>query len=321
MDPHRHEDGVVVLGVDAHPADIRDALAFAVAEAGRRRVALRLVHGCSPLPMPTTLEPGTPLEDRESYWMKRLDLVAEAAVELAGAPLTVDVRIDPGTGVHALVEESARASLVIVQARAASTVRRIATGSTSTMVAARSLAPTAIIPARYLQSQTRAGVVVGVDASGSSPAVEAAFREAELRHTSVTAVRAWNGHGGQGEPPWRPLDTDEFQAEHDKLYEDLVTAVRCWTLSYPNVPTHCELHNLPPAEALVTAARNAQLLVVGRHHHGHLMPRALGHTVRRCLARSSCPVVITPERSAPCQSRVDGSKASRSEPAPSPNGR
>ena len=109
----------------------------------------------------------------------------------------------------------------------------------------------------------------------------------------MTAVRAWSGHPGQGESGWRPLNADQFQAERDKRYDDLVDAVKSWTLCYPNVPAYFELHNLPPAEVLLAAARDAQLLVVGRHRHGHLMPGALGHTVRRCLAQSRCPVVIT----------------------------
>jgi nucleotide-binding universal stress UspA family protein len=162
------------------------------------------------------------------------------------------------------------------------------------MVAARSLAPTVVLPADHVESRAGVGVVVGVDSSGSSPALDAAFQQAELRHTSVTAVRAWSGHRGQGESGWRPLNADQFQAERDQRYDDLVDAVRRWTLCYPNVPTYFELHNLPPAEALLAAARGAQLIVVGRHRHGHLMPGALGHTVRRCLAQSRCPVVICP---------------------------
>ena len=63
-------------------------LEFAADEANRRRVDLTLVHGCSPIPMPTTLEPTTPLKDREVQWIKRLGMTAlKPAAEL----------LDPGS--------------------------------------------------------------------------------------------------------------------------------------------------------------------------------------------------------------------------------
>ena len=164
----RHDvDGSVIVGVSSQTPDLRRMLEFAAEEANRRRVDLTLVHGCSPIPMPTTLEPTTPLADREVRWLKRLGKTAELAEELLDPDRTVDVLVHPGTGVHALVEASAAASLVVLQRRRISRGRRIRTGSTSALVAVRSQAPVAVLSASD-RSLPAMGNVVGRSRRGCS---------------------------------------------------------------------------------------------------------------------------------------------------------
>ena len=105
----RHDaEGPVIVGVSSQTPGLRRTLEFAADEANRRRVDLTLVHGCSPIPMPTTLEPTTPLVDREVHWLKRLGMMAEVAAELLDPDRSVNIIVHPGTGVQALVESSAR---------------------------------------------------------------------------------------------------------------------------------------------------------------------------------------------------------------------
>ena len=94
----RHDpDGPVIVGVSSQTPGLRQVLEFAADEANRRRVDLTLAHGCSPIPMPTTLEPTTPLKDREVQWIKRLGMMAEMAVELLDPGRTVDIIVDRGS--------------------------------------------------------------------------------------------------------------------------------------------------------------------------------------------------------------------------------
>jgi nucleotide-binding universal stress UspA family protein len=291
----RHDaDGSVIVGVSSETPDLRLMLEFAADEANRRRVDLTLVHGCSPIPMPTTLEPTTPLVEREVQWIERLGMMAETATELLDLGRTADILVHRGTGVHALLEASASASLVVLQRRRISQGRRIRTGSTSALVAARSLAPVAILVASKASPPPSANVVVGVDVAAPSSALSEAFREAELRQTGLLVV-----HG------WRPKRTslfadgldeeDEFRRQFSAAHQTLVEYVRPWATRYPQVPLRHKLFTLPPADSLLLAASEGQLLVLGRHQRGRLGTLGLGQIARRCLAEAPCPVLVTNE--------------------------
>jgi nucleotide-binding universal stress UspA family protein len=294
---HDHE-GPVLVGVSSQTPDLRRTLEFAADEANRRQVDLTLVHGCSPIPMPTTLEPTTPLVEREVRWLKRLGMMAELAAEMLDPPRTVDILVHRGTGVHALVETSARASLVIVQRRRISRGRRIRTGSTSALVAARSLAPVAVLSASNTSAPVSGDVVVGVDISAPSSALRAAFTEAELRQTGLLVVHAWR--------PKRtslfvdgPAEEDEFRRQFGVAHQSLVTYVCREASRHPHVPVRHWLFTLPPADSLLLAASEGQVLILGRHQRGHFGAPGLGQVARRCLAGAPCPVLITSELQSP----------------------
>ena len=286
----RHDaDDPVIAGVSSQTPALRRTLEFAADEANRRRVDLTLVHGCSPIPMPTTLEPGTPLVDREVQWLKRLGMTAELAAELLDPDLSVNIIVHPGTGVQALVESSAHASLVVVQRRLISQGRRIRTGSTSALVAVRSLAPVVILSASEASPPPSADVVVGVDVASSSSALGVAFREAELRQTGLLVVHGWR--------PKRtslfadgPDEEDRFRRQFGVAHQTLVEHVRPWASRYPQVPLRHKLFTLPPAESLLLAASEGQLLVLGRHRRNHLGTLGLGQVARRAWPRVSSGV-------------------------------
>jgi nucleotide-binding universal stress UspA family protein len=289
-----HADGPVTVGVSAQAPGLMRMLEFAAGEAIRRRVDLTLVHGCSPVPMPTSLEPTIPMVDREVHWLKRLGMTAELLAELLDADHTVEIVVHPGTGVHALVEASATASLVVLQRRRISRGRRIRTGSTSALVAVRSLAPVAVLSASGTLSPASGDVVVGVDTNAPSSALGVAFEEAELRQSGLLVVCGWQ--------PKRtslfadgPAEENEFRRQFGGAHQSLVEYVRPLARRYPQVPLRHKLFTLAPAESLLLAASEGQLLVLGRHRRGHLGTLGLGHVARRCLAESNCPVLITGE--------------------------
>ncbi len=106
--------GTMVVGVDGSPDSMR-ALDWAIDEARRRSMRVLLVHGvevgaAAASPYGT----GMVLEQLEEAGHLVLD-EAEARVRTAG--LEVDVRMEVGSGAHALIESSRGAQMLVVGSR------------------------------------------------------------------------------------------------------------------------------------------------------------------------------------------------------------
>jgi nucleotide-binding universal stress UspA family protein len=129
-------------------------------------------------------------------------------------------------------------------------------------------------------------VVVGVDGSAhADAALRFALAEAETHNGDVTAVFAWQ----------QPLisipgafDREELeQAAKDFLVEK-VSAVT----ATPKVPLLPLVAEGDPAEALVVAAKDADLLVVGTRGRSPFMGSVLGSVGLRCASGANCPVTL-----------------------------
>lgn len=84
-----------------------------------------------------------------------------------------------------------------------------------------------------------------------------------------------------------------------------------------DVPVITRIESGDPAPKLVSAARNADLLVVGARGHGGISGLLLGSVSLHCAQRATCPVTVVPayvpdaEPGAPVVVGVDGSPASK----------
>ncbi|AHH97523.1 universal stress protein [Kutzneria viridogrisea] len=140
-------------------------------------------------------------------------------------------------------------------------------------------------------------IVVGVDGSQASfAALRWAVAEAERIDGAVEAVTAW-----QTDPPLLGSaykSPDEAMAEQGERLSKAVEQV-CGRTS--RVPVREVLVDGWPQKALVAQARNADLLVVGRHGHGWLTEKLLGSVSTYCLRHASCPIVVIPSPVAPDQ--------------------
>ena len=132
--------GAVVVGVNSGLAGCRQALVFAAHEARLRNTVVRLVHGCEPLSTLTERQPRVPLVARERQARRQLRDAAEALRPLLDPGSTVEFRIDPRTGIDALLDQSSTAELIVLQRRDLTVLGRITAGSTSSAVAARAIA-------------------------------------------------------------------------------------------------------------------------------------------------------------------------------------
>jgi nucleotide-binding universal stress UspA family protein len=129
-------------------------------------------------------------------------------------------------------------------------------------------------------------IVVGVDGSPTSiAALRWAAAEASRRGGRLLAVRA----AGGGEPAAR------LAAEHAVLS----ASVRAALGAHPEVRVVERIVAAPPQQALLTAARGADLIVVGSRGHSGLLGRILGSTAISVARTAPVPVVVVPAADTP----------------------
>ncbi|GAA0529203.1 universal stress protein [Saccharopolyspora subtropica] len=133
-------------------------------------------------------------------------------------------------------------------------------------------------------------IVVGVDGSESSRnALRWALQQAALTGAVVHAVCAWefpafySWEGG-------PLPPDDFEESARRSLDDAVDEVERET--GPPAPIERHLTHGHAAQALLDAAADADLLVVGSRGHGSFYGALLGSVSQRCAVHAQCPVVI-----------------------------
>jgi nucleotide-binding universal stress UspA family protein len=129
-------------------------------------------------------------------------------------------------------------------------------------------------------------VVVGVDGSAhGDAALRWALSEAEDRSGEVTAVFAW-------QVPFisfpGAFDREELEQAGKQFLIDKVSAIA----PSPKVPLTPLVAEGDPAEALVQASKDADLLVVGTRGRSPIMGMLVGAVSLRVAASAACPVVL-----------------------------
>jgi len=129
-------------------------------------------------------------------------------------------------------------------------------------------------------------IVVGIDGSDDSDAaLRWALAEAEARDGEVTAVFAW-------QMPFisNPAAFDRAELEQDGK-DFLASRVRS-VAPAPAVPLTPLVAEGDPAEALVVASQDADLLVIGARGRSRFLGASLGGVSMRCAAGARCPVTL-----------------------------
>jgi nucleotide-binding universal stress UspA family protein len=140
-------------------------------------------------------------------------------------------------------------------------------------------------------------IVVGVDGSELGAAAAAwALEEAKLREATLVAVHAWTfvPPGPLAEPGMVPVPAGDlagdFTAERniaETILDDAVAGA-----SEAGVDVERMLVEASPGDAIVDAAREADLIVVGSHGRGRLASALLGSVSHHVLKHAPCPVVV-----------------------------
>lgn len=150
-----------------------------------------------------------------------------------------------------------------------------------------------------METDRRSGgtIVVGVDGSTQAErAVDWALEESRARGDDVLLVHAWQfpgvaltGYAGATLPVFAPEDLKKLAEE---LLAQITRGVRTRA---PDVPVDSRLVQGHPAAALIEAAHDARLLVLGTRGLGGFKGMLMGSVSTACAHHARCPVVIVPE--------------------------
>jgi nucleotide-binding universal stress UspA family protein len=285
----------IVVGVDSSRS-ASHAVRWAAREAARQGTPLRLVHVCALVPAGYS-DPDARLSGYADVLIEHgrqvLREATDAARTVAG---TVEVGTDlrDGTITKVLVEESRNARLIVLGTRGLGGFNELFVGPVSVTLAAHAHCPVVVTRSSTLDAPPpeTGPVVVGVDGSPlSDAAVAFALEAASSRAVPLLAVHSWL----DVEPTaaWTPLpsivDREAVHADEDRVFAERLGG---WQDKYPTVEVRRVVSADHPARALLQAAGNAQLVVVGSRGRGALTGLGLGSVSQHLLHHAPCPVAV-----------------------------
>ncbi|MFF4541887.1 universal stress protein [Streptomyces aureus] len=283
----------LVVGVDGSDSSLL-AVDWAVDEAARHGLPLRVVHASRW----EAYEGGRPsFGTGRSAQEVMADHIVASCVERARRR-NPDVRVSgealADDAVLALLRTGADAFALVTGSRGRGEIAGMLLGSVSLAVAARAACPVIVIRGPGPDHHEGSGrVVVGVGTAAGSGAVRFAFREAQARGCSLTAIRAWRN------PSQEPVDhvllaDDAARLREERASAGLEDALRQAVREYPEVDVLRDTAEGPAHRVLLEASAGADLVVVGaQRRHGHFGLQ-LGRVAHTLLHHSPCPVAVVP---------------------------
>ena len=146
-------------------------------------------------------------------------------------------------------------------------------------------------------------IVLGVDGSpGAAQALEWAVAEAGFRKAALHVVHAWMVPLIDAMPEAWAIGAPTIGPTDEEVYEHLAAAARkvldealdrAGALD-PQLEIVGELAEMRAAPALIAAAEDAELLVVGSRGRGGFSGLLLGSVSAQCVHHAPCPVVVVP---------------------------
>jgi nucleotide-binding universal stress UspA family protein len=140
------------------------------------------------------------------------------------------------------------------------------------------------------------GIVVGIDGShNASHALEWAMTEAGVRHTDLTVITVNSVIAGywSGQPVTLPGDDDRV-AEARKSAEAAVAEIAADLGDRQPASVQVIAENGFPAQTLIDASEDCDLLVVGSRGGGGFAALAVGSITNQVMHHAKCPIVVVP---------------------------
>lgn len=275
---------VWVVGVDGSEHSSR-ALRWAAHNAPGRASTLRVLRAWSApvsggLAMPPLmideLRPETADESLESL-----------ASELETHGLTVDGLVEYGASAAVLLSACADAELLVMGTRGHGGFSRLLLGSTSQQCATHAPIPVVVVPEPTDADADVERIVVGMDGSPGARAALAWALDFAASDAVVTVVGALTHGVTTGLEPAHD-EVDEALADFHAAVDDVEVASA--------MSGRCERRLIRDhaATALLSAASDADLLVVGERGRRGLKLALLGSVTTEVLHRADRPVVVVP---------------------------
>jgi len=289
----KHSGHAVVVGLD-RSAGGRAAVEHAATLAERRHLPLRLVHAFEPSqfairPMASW---ATEIEGAVRNSAERLVEETLSALAHEHPELSVSSRLQPGSAVVTLLEESRSAACVVLGSRGSGDFVDLLIGSTTLHVASQAQCPVIAVPAPKVGAAPRHGVVVGVDGSpNSEDAIDVAFQLAAETREPLLALHAWTEPAVLGPGAMLPLVYDPaLVTEEERLV--LAEAMAGWSEKYPDVAVEQQVVRGHPVGTLIQSGAHASYIVVGARGRGPLRSLLLGSVSHGVLHHADGPVVV-----------------------------
>jgi nucleotide-binding universal stress UspA family protein len=192
---------------------------------------------------------------------------------------------------QALVDAARDADLLVVGARGLGVVRSALLGSVSQYCLHH--APCAVAVVRETATPSSPRVVVGVDGSETARrALAWALDEGRARQADVEVVNAWHPPY-VGAYPYDPaaLDLELFEQGARDLVAEMLEGQDVSGLPSPPKVT---VVSDTAAQAVITAAEGADLIVIGSRGRGGFAGLLLGSVSQQVARHAPCPVVVVP---------------------------
>lgn len=291
----------VLVGVDGSESSQR-AVRWAADAAARRGQHLLLAHiidfrpGYASATTPRLELGRMPQEFVDAVHEHAASITDDArdAAMIEHPELRTQVTTSIGSPGDDLLRLSSDSTLTVLGATGRGGFTRMLLGSVALAVVSRSQGPVVVVRAGDDGIVPTTGpVVVGVDGGPrSDAALAAACEEAALRGSDLVAVMAWEL--APTELPlgrWVPAGTGFAAA---RVTEERVLAERLagWQDSYPDLRVARVFEDGDPKRALLEAAADAQLVVVGSRGHGEVTGLLLGSVSRALIHHAPCPVLV-----------------------------
>ena len=285
----------VIVGVDGTEGSI-EALRWAAHDAARRGSSLHVIT-CAELPVAVEagmVGAGGLTGSAMDGIVKEHEAINQRAVTLArsfGLDIEVSGETVLGAPGYAIVSASHEGDIVVVGATSHPGRLTDLLGSVATVVVHRAKGPVVVVHGTHRRDADIRRIAVGVDGSpGSDQALLWAAEEAMRCGAELMLVHGWTypyvgSRTGVSEP------RDDMRLDAMRTLE--ASALRATEVA-AGVRTHSIISEASPAKALIEAAKDADMLVVGTRGRGGFAALLLGSVSRTVLQHSPVPVVVIP---------------------------
>jgi nucleotide-binding universal stress UspA family protein len=279
----------IMVGYDGS-AGGAEAVDWAVREARLRDLSLTVCHAWAPgysaqshraadSALPVAAAGGADPAREHAEAVLALGVQHAQACDSAVAPRPLLVC---GPAARVLCEQCAGAGMLVVGSRGLGGLAGLLLGSVSLQVAAYAPVPVTVVRGgwRQVPGHPPRPVVVGTDGSPASWAVlDFAAEEAVLRDVPLVAVCALS-------------DTAGVLGAARSMEAEFIAAIGKLRADHPEAPVQQRVEQGAPRSALLAAAAQAQLLVVGARGRGGLREMMLGSVSLAVLHHAPCPVTV-----------------------------